>query len=77
MRLRQEFYQHIESDSLSLSDALKKMREIAGMTQTEYALMIGITPRVLMDIEREKGNPRLDTLTKLGKPFGLRLGFVR
>lgn len=77
MRLRQEFYQNIENDSLSLSEALKKMREIAGMTQTEYAQMVGITPRVLMDIEREKGNPRLDTLSKLGKPFGLRLGFVR
>lgn len=75
MQLRQDFYSDIEAGKLSLSDALKQMRKIAGMTQTEYAQLIGITPRVLMDIEREKGNPRLDTLNKLGKPFGLKLGF--
>jgi len=76
MQLRQDFYSDIEAGKLSLSDALKQMRKIAGMTQTEYAQLIGITPRVLMDIEREKGNPRLDTLSKLGKPFGLELSFV-
>lgn len=77
MHLRQNFYRDIENGSLSLSEALKQMRKIAGMTQTEYAQLIGITPRVLMDIEREKANPRLDTLNKLGKPFGLQLGFRR
>lgn len=53
------------------------MRKIVGMTQPKYAQLIGIAPRVLMDIERGHGNPRLDTLEKLAKPFGLRVGFVK
>lgn len=77
MQLRQDFYRDIESGNLSLSEALKQMRKIAGMTQTEYAQLIGITPRVLMDIERGKGNPRLDTLNKLAKPFGLQVSYRR
>ena len=77
MKLRQEFYEEIDNGILNLSDTLKKMRKVAGMTQTEYAKMVNITPRVLMDIERNKGNPRLDTLNKLGQPFGLELCFTR
>jgi transcriptional regulator with XRE-family HTH domain len=29
-----------------------------------------------MDIERGHGNPRLNTLEKLAKPFGLTVGFI-
>ena len=53
------------------------MRKIVGMTQPKYAQLIGIAPRVLMDIERGHSNPRLDTLEKLAKPFELRVGFVK
>ncbi len=76
IREREAFYAEIEAGSLSLSEAVRRMRQIARMTQPEYAKLIGIAPRVLMDIERGVANPRLDTLKKLGKPFGLGLGFV-
>ena len=76
VRVREAFYDDIHAGRLSLGEATRRMRKIVGMTQTEYARLIGIAPRVLMDIERGHGNPRLDTLEKLAKPFGLRVGFI-
>lgn len=76
VRLREALFEDIAAGRLSLAEAVRRMRRIVGMTQTEYARLIGIAPRVLMDIERGKANPRLDTLEKLAKPFGLKVGFV-
>jgi len=76
MQLRKTFYDAIENNDLSIAETIKQMRKIVGMTQTDYAKLIGIAPRIVMDIERGKANPRLDTLNKLAKPFGLALGFV-
>lgn len=76
VRLREAFFEDIATGRLSLAEAVRRMRNIAGMTQTQYAGLIGIAPRVLMDIERGRGNPRLDTLQKLAKPFGLGVGFT-
>lgn len=49
---------------------------IARKSQPEYARLCGVAPRVLAEIEAGRGNPRLDTLEKLSKPFGLRIGVV-
>jgi DNA-binding XRE family transcriptional regulator len=47
------------------------------MTQIEYAeKILKIYPRVLMEIERDRGNPTLETLVKIARPFGLKVGFV-
>ncbi|NOU27608.1 MAG: helix-turn-helix transcriptional regulator [Polyangiaceae bacterium] len=53
------------------------MRKIASKTQAAYAAMVGVSPRVLMDFERGAGNPTLETLQKLLRPFGLELGVRR
>ncbi len=76
VRLRESLYVDIHAGRLSLGEATRRMRKIVGMTQPEYARLIGIAPRVLMDIERGHGNPRLNTLEKLAKPFGLTVGFI-
>ncbi|WP_369832087.1 hypothetical protein [Motiliproteus sp. MSK22-1] len=39
--------------------------------------MLNTTPRILMAIENDKGNPTLDTLKKIGKPFGYEIGFIK
>ena len=76
-REREELYADIEAGRLSLGQATRRMRKIVGMTQREYAeKILKIFPRVLMEVEREKGNPTLETLTKIGAPFGLQVSFV-
>ena len=49
------------------------MRELLDLDQAEYAKLIKVSARTLIDLETEKGNPTLHTLQKPGKAFGLRL----
>ncbi len=74
---RIEFYKALSEGTLDLRNCLKMMRKIAKKTQTEYAEMIGIAPRIIIDLERGVGNPTLKTLEKIGKPFGLTVMLVK
>lgn len=70
-------YDKIKAGELTIGQATRAMRTITGLTQKEYAeKVLGIFPRVLMDLEKDKGNPTLETLEKVAKPFGLTIGFV-
>ena len=51
------------------------MRKIVRMTQVEYARLVGVAPRIVIDLERGVGNPTLASLEKLGRPFGLVCGW--
>ena len=76
--LKKELNRALDVGELSLGQATLRMRKIVGMTQKEYAKkVLDIAPRVLMAIENGKGNPTLETLRKIGRPFGYQVGFVR
>ncbi len=76
--LRRRFYEDLDEGRLTdLPDTLRRMRKAVGLTQTEYARLAGVAPRVLIDLERGVGNPTLKTLEKLAAPFGLRVGLKR
>lgn len=72
---REKFYEQLANKKLSLAETIKAMRTIVGMTQPEYAKFIGIAPRIIIDLERGIGNPTLETLRKIGKPFRLDIYF--
>jgi transcriptional regulator with XRE-family HTH domain len=74
---RAELYERAARGDLGLVEAVRMMRKIASKTQAAYAAMVGVSPRVLMDFERGVGNPTLETLQKLLRPFGLELGVRR
>lgn len=75
---KEALYADLEAGRLTLGQATRRMRKIIGLTQTEYAeRALKIYPRVLMDIENDRGNPTLDTLNKVARPFGLKVAFVR
>jgi DNA-binding XRE family transcriptional regulator len=71
--LRQELYDRINAADLDLVEAVRIMRKVAGKSQAEYARLVGISPRVLIDFERGVGNPTLETLRKILAPFALEL----
>lgn len=79
--IRQEkeaLFADIEAGRLTVGQATRRMRKIVGLTQSEYAeKVLKIYPRVLMEIEKDRGNPTYETLEKIAKPFGLKVGFVR
>lgn len=71
-------YEKVQAGRITIGQATREMRKIVGMTQKEYAeKVLGIFPRVLLDIENDKGNPTLETLKKIAGPFGLKVSFVK
>src|SRR6266540_324014 len=75
---KEALYAELEAGRLTLGQATRRMRKIVGLTQVEYAeKVLKIYPRVLMEIEKDPGNPTLETLEKIARPFGLKVGFVR
>jgi DNA-binding XRE family transcriptional regulator len=71
--LRTELYERVSRGEMDLRDAVRMMRKIAGRSQAEYARMVGVSPRVLIEFERGIGNPTIKTLEKIFAPFGLEL----
>jgi len=61
---------------LSLTDGVREMRTIAGMTQEEFARHRGVSARVIKAIELGQGNPTVATLNRIGQFFGLEVAFV-
>lgn len=72
---RERFHDQLMNGELSLAQASRRMRELVDLDQDEYARLVGVAPRTLIDLEGGKGNPTLKTLQKIGKPFGLKLVF--
>ena len=74
---KRELIEAMENNALALGEAVRRMRRISGMSQKAYATrIVGIAPRILAEIERGRGNPTVDTLNKIGRPFGYTVGFV-
>lgn len=74
--LRARLAELVPMESASIPELLKMMRLVARKSQAEYARMCGVAPRVLTNIESEVGSPTVETLGKLLRPFGFRVGVV-
>jgi transcriptional regulator with XRE-family HTH domain len=70
---RAALYEAIVRGELSLPQALRQLRRSVGKTQTEYAALVGLSPRILKAIEQGRGNPTLKSIRKVLKPFNLDL----
>ena len=74
---KERLYEELKHGRLTIGQASLRMRKIVGLTQKDYAeKILKIYPRVLMDIEKDRGNPTLETLNKIARPFGLRVMFM-
>jgi len=74
---KETLYRGLAEGRLSIRDATREMRKILGMTQADYARkVVGVSPRIISEFERGLGNPTLETLTNIAKPFGLQVGFI-
>jgi len=51
-------------------------RTVLGMSQQDYAALIGISRRTLSDIENDTGSQSISAINAAFKPFGLRLGLL-
>lgn len=76
-QLRTELYEQIDRGEVSLQDAVKRMRKISRLSQPEFAAHLGVSVKVVKEIERGVGNPTVSSLNRIGKFFGLEVAFVR
>jgi DNA-binding XRE family transcriptional regulator len=77
MAAKRALMESIGDNELTLGRAVRSMRKITGMSQRAYAEhIVGIAPRILAEIELDRGNPTVETLNKIGRPFGFTVGFV-
>lgn len=68
----------IADGSLELGAAVKRLRvEVAKLQQTQFARMCKISVRTLIQIEQGEGNPTLNSLNAVFRPFGLQMGLMR
>jgi len=70
---RAELYAAIDRGELRFPEALRQLRRSVGKTQAEYAELVGLSTRILKDIEGSRGNPTLKSIRKALQPFGLEL----
>lgn len=74
---KQQLREAMERGEISLGEAVRCMRRISEMSQKAYAQkIVGVSPRVLAEIELDRANPTVETLNKIGRPFGYEVGFV-
>ncbi len=72
--LRDAFNKDIASHRLSIAGAIKAMRRLSRLTQAEFAKHRGLV--TLKQLESGKGQPKVETLNKVGEIFGLEVAFV-
>ena len=77
-RARVALYEDLDAGQLSLAETVRRMREVTGMTQGEFAEKVaGVSRLTVAQLERGEGNPTVETLNRVGSAFGLTLRFGR
>jgi transcriptional regulator with XRE-family HTH domain len=74
--LRRELAALVPQSHADIAKLMRTMRLITRRSQAEYARLCGVAHRVLADVESGKGSPTVETLEKLVRPFGYRVGIV-
>lgn len=71
IKRRSDLYDAIDQGALGFPEALRRLRRSIGKTQAQYAKLVGLSPRILKEIEQGRGNPTLKSVRKALKPFNL------
>lgn len=74
--LRDKLAIDIAAGRLDIGPAVKRMREISGLTQEQFAKHRGLSLLTLKRVESGSGNPTVETLSSIGDIFGLKVAFV-
>lgn len=61
---------------LRLPGAIREMREAIGLTQAEFAHYFRLTRQQVIALENGRANPTVETLEKICRVYGFRVGFV-
>ncbi|HWI30566.1 MAG TPA: helix-turn-helix transcriptional regulator [Microbacterium sp.] len=59
-----------------VTNSIRALREVEGMTQAELARRIGVTRQTIIAIEQEKYSPSLELAFQIARVFGVGLDAV-
>jgi len=71
--LRQDLDQKLDTDGVKLAETVKGLRKILGLSQEEFASMIGQSLSTLRKIEQNTGNVTLLSVRRILERFSLEL----
>ena len=75
--LRESLVTMVPETQAQIGVLVRTMRLASRCSQREYAKLCEVSPRVLMAVEAGKTKVHVETLEKLLRPFGYRVGVVR
>jgi len=61
---------------LRLPEAIREMRKALGLNQEQFGKMLKLTRRQVSELENADGDPKLSTLNRIGRVFGMAIGYV-
>lgn len=73
---RSKVLQAAKAGEFSFPGDIRRLRLAIGLSQTKFAKMLGLPTRTIAEIEAGTANPTIETLNKIGRPFGLVAGLV-
>ncbi len=73
---RQALDEAARRGELALPEAVRALRRALGLSQEEFGRLARLTRRQVSELENGAGDPKLSTLTRLARIFGLTVGFV-
>lgn len=73
---RRALAERARNADLRLPGAVAEMRKSIGMTQEEFAKVVGLTRRQIAEIEAGTANSTFRTIEKIGRLFGFSVGFI-
>lgn len=76
LRRREDIAERARSGLLSIPSAIRDIRQALGLTQAEFAEKFGFTRQQVIALENGRANPNLETLARIGNPFGFMIGFI-
>lgn len=69
--------QQLYKDEITEGMLLKQLRkQVLGLTQEQYAALVGISRRTLSDIECDKAQLTLTVMNRVFRPLGLKVGLL-
>jgi DNA-binding XRE family transcriptional regulator len=75
--LRESLLAMVPETQAQIGTLVRTMRLASRCSQREYAKLCEVSPRVLMAVEAGSTKVHVETLEKLLRPFGYRVGVVR
>lgn len=67
----------VEQGGYPWADSIRQMRQALGLTQAQFAKAFKLTRRQVAGFEAGTANPTVETLARIGRPFGFEVGYIR